>query len=88
MVQGVAVGHLQHRQALEVVAADVLVGHADAAVDLGALLADDAQIWIEPAVKAVLPQDIMAGKRIGVDYAGECAEWPWRFWLANSPFHK
>lgn len=52
------------------------------------LLADDAQIWIEPAVKAVLPQDIMAGKRIGVDYAGECAEWPWRFWLGNTVFHK
>ena len=38
----VAEGHLEHRQALEVVAADVLVGDADAAVQLDALLADEA----------------------------------------------
>jgi regulator of RNase E activity RraA len=34
--------HLEHRQALEVVAGDVLVGDADAAVQLDALLADEA----------------------------------------------
>ena len=33
---------LEHRQALEVVAGDVLVGDADAAVQLDALLADEA----------------------------------------------
>src|SRR5436190_17449241 len=40
--QRVAEGHLDHRQALEVVARGVLVGDADAAVQLDALLADEA----------------------------------------------
>ena len=39
---GVAELHLDHRQALEIVAADIFVGHADAAVQLDALLADEA----------------------------------------------
>src|SRR4029078_9739276 len=39
--QRVAEGHLDHGQALEVVARGVLVGDADAAVQLDALLADE-----------------------------------------------
>jgi hypothetical protein len=42
VVQGVAKGHFQLGQLLEVVADDVLVGHADAAVQLHRLLADEA----------------------------------------------
>lgn len=38
----VAEGHLQLGQLREVVADDVLVGHADAAVQLNRLLADEA----------------------------------------------
>ncbi len=30
--------------------------------------------------------DIVAAPRIGVDYAEECAAWPWRFLDPNSPF--
>ena len=52
MVQGVAKGHLQLRQLLETVAADVLVGHADAAVQLHRLLAHEthrlAQLHLGP----------------------------------------
>lgn len=29
---------------------------------------------------------VACGPRIGVDYAGECAAWPWRFWRANSRY--
>ena len=28
--------------------------------------------------------DIQAGPRVGVDYAEECAAWPWRFYIKNS----
>lgn len=34
----------------------------------------------------VSPQDIVARPRIGVDYAGNAAEWPLRFYLKNNPF--
>ena len=27
------------------------------------------------------PHEILAGKRIGIDYAQEAADFPWRFWL-------
>ncbi len=30
--------------------------------------------------------DIVSGKRIGVDYAGEYKDKPWRFYIKNSPF--
>lgn len=48
----------------------------------------NSPIWIEDRGEEILENEIAAGKRIGVDYAGECAEWPWRFWLKNSPFVK
>ena len=43
-----------------------------------------AQVWIERR-KGPRPE-IAAGKRIGVDYAGEDAELPWRFIIAGTPF--
>ena len=52
------------------------------------LLSADSPIWIEDGPQAISEDDIVAGKRIGVDYAGECAEWHWRFWLKGSRFHK
>lgn len=45
------------------------------------LIAPETPIWIETAPEAVEPYSIQQGKRIGIDYAGACAEWPWRFWL-------
>lgn len=51
-------------------------------------LAPDSPVWIEDRGDFILENEIVAGKRIGVDYAGECAKWPWRFWLKNSPFVK
>lgn len=32
----------------------------------------------------VAPDDITAGRRIGVDYAGACAFYPWRYVLGNA----
>lgn len=45
-------------------------------------------VWIEDRGAIISENDLVTGKRIGVDYAGECAEWPWRFWLGNSKFVK
>lgn len=44
----------------------------------------DSPIWIEDRGEVLAAEDIAIGKRIGVDYAGECAEWPWRFWIRDS----
>ncbi|MCA0238809.1 MAG: DNA-3-methyladenine glycosylase [Bacteroidetes bacterium] len=52
------------------------------------MLLPDSPVWIEDRGIEVAPSSIVAGKRIGVDYAGECAEWPWRFWLQGSKYHK
>jgi DNA-3-methyladenine glycosylase len=30
--------------------------------------------------------EIVCGKRIGVDYAGEYKDKPWRFYVKNNPF--
>lgn len=43
-------------------------------------------LWIEDRGEVLTDEDIAVGKRIGVDYAGECADWPWRFWIRDSPF--
>ena len=46
----------------------------------------DAPFWIEDDGFRVPDNGISAGKRVGVDYAGPCADWPWRFWLSDSPY--
>jgi DNA-3-methyladenine glycosylase len=41
-------------------------------------------IWIEDRGIKVSKKDIIAGPRVGVDYAGEHAKWPYRFiWNAD-----
>jgi DNA-3-methyladenine glycosylase len=42
-----------------------------------------APIWIEDRAVVVLPSDITTTPRIGVSYAEEHADLPWRFLLAN-----
>lgn len=42
------------------------------------------RIWIEDRASAIPPGDIEASPRIGVDYAGEDANLPWRFTLKSS----
>ncbi len=43
------------------------------------------RIWLEDA-PSISEAEICVGKRIGIDYAGEDAERPWRFWAKNSAF--
>ncbi|HEX7719759.1 MAG TPA: DNA-3-methyladenine glycosylase [Woeseiaceae bacterium] len=40
------------------------------------------RIWIEDHGIKVVPSTVVAGPRIGVDYAGEDAKLPWRFLIA------
>jgi DNA-3-methyladenine glycosylase len=43
---------------------------------------ESPMIWL--ADDGYIPQQIGVGPRIGVDYAGDCAAWPWRFWDASA----
>jgi len=52
------------------------------------LLAPDTPMWIEDRGISVPETRIAAGPRIGVESAGECALWPWRFWLRDSVYVK
>ena len=47
-------------------------------------LTDKNSIWIEDRGHAVSQNDIESSPRIGVDYAGEDAKRPWRFFLKDS----
>jgi DNA-3-methyladenine glycosylase len=43
------------------------------------------KVWLEEG--AEIPDgEIAAGKRIGIDYAAEYAEKPWRFWIKGNKF--
>jgi DNA-3-methyladenine glycosylase len=39
----------------------------------------DNEVWIEDLGNKIAKKDIVAGPRIGIDYAGEDAKLPWRF---------
>ena len=43
------------------------------------------KIWLEEG-KKFSTDNIVCGKRIGIDYAEEFAEKPWRFWLKDNSF--
>jgi DNA-3-methyladenine glycosylase len=45
---------------------------------------DAPPLWLALG-DAVADAQVAAGPRIGVDYAGDWAQRPWRFWLADSP---
>ncbi len=48
------------------------------------LTSRDATLFVEDA-PVVADADVRVGPRIGVDYAGEWASRPWRFWVTGSP---
>ena len=50
----------------------------------GADLCGD-QVWLEH-FRTYSDEDINVGRRIGIDYAGEDAEKPWRFWVRDNDF--
>jgi DNA-3-methyladenine glycosylase len=43
------------------------------------------RIWIEDHGIDVAPSSVLTGPRIGIDYAGQDAERPWRFIVATDP---
>lgn len=43
------------------------------------------RIWLEDH-RSFADDDITVGTRIGIDYAGEDAEKPWRFWVKGNEF--
>lgn len=52
---------------------------------LNGKLLSDGEIWIEDG-KKVPASEVEAGKRIGIDYAGEDALLPWRFTVRGNPW--
>lgn len=54
----------------------------DRALDAANLLGD--RVWIEEG-EAIPGVEIEAGPRVGIDYAGEWALKPWRFWIRGHP---
>ncbi|MGC2236350.1 MAG: DNA-3-methyladenine glycosylase [Pyrinomonadaceae bacterium] len=43
------------------------------------------KIWLED-FNTFSTDEIACGKRVGIDYAEEFAEKPWRFWVKDNPF--
>lgn len=43
------------------------------------------RVWIEDAGRVVRQSEIASGPRIGIPYAEEFAERPWRFWVKDNP---
>lgn len=44
----------------------------------------NTEVWIEDLGVIIKNKDIIASKRIGIDYAGEDAELPWRFTIKGN----
>ncbi len=49
------------------------------------LFSKDTVLWIEEGDFTVKRSDIVKTKRIGIDFAGEAADWPLRFYLKGNP---
>jgi DNA-3-methyladenine glycosylase len=43
------------------------------------------RVWLE-AAERVPRSRIISGPRIGIDYAAEWKDKPWRFWIKDNPF--
>jgi DNA-3-methyladenine glycosylase len=43
------------------------------------------RVWIEDG-RTLQRNEIKSGRRIGIDYAGEFAEKPWRFWVKHNVY--
>ncbi len=55
----------------------------DRTLDSADLLGD--RVWIEAGEK-VPARQISSGPRVGIDYAEEWVDKPWRFWIRDNPF--
>jgi DNA-3-methyladenine glycosylase len=43
------------------------------------------RIWVEEH-ESIADADVASGPRVGIDYAEEFVEMPWRFWIKRNPF--
>jgi DNA-3-methyladenine glycosylase len=55
----------------------------DRKLDKADLLGD--RVWLEDGL-SVSPRQIARGPRIGIDYAEQWVNKPWRFWIKDNPF--
>ena len=46
----------------------------------------DSPIWIEGNNHTIPENEVVAGPRVGVESAEECAIWPWRFTVRGNPW--
>lgn len=56
---------------------------------LGITMEDYGGSFLEPPLiisKGYRPEDIVEGKRIGIDNTGEARDYPWRFWVKGNPY--
>lgn len=44
------------------------------------------EVWLEDSGIQLSPDEIVAAPRIGVDYAAEHAQWPYRYYILRNPF--
>lgn len=51
----------------------------------GEHLVEGERIWVED-YRRFKKSEIASGPRVGIDYAEEFADEPWRFWVKGSPF--
>ena len=47
---------------------------------------DGDRMFIEDVGVRIKPSQIVKAPRIGVDYAGEAARWPLRYYVRQNPF--
>ncbi|WP_397545340.1 DNA-3-methyladenine glycosylase [Rossellomorea vietnamensis] len=56
---------------------------------LGITMEDYGGSYLQPPLmitEGYQPENISAGKRIGIDNTGEARDYPWRFWVSGNPF--
>lgn len=56
---------------------------------LGITMEDYGRTFLSPPIMIAqghIPKSISSGKRIGIDHSGEAKDYPWRFWISDSPF--
>jgi DNA-3-methyladenine glycosylase len=44
------------------------------------------RVWLEAADRKLKPRQIASGPRVGIDYAEEYIDKPWRFWIKDNPY--
>jgi DNA-3-methyladenine glycosylase len=45
-----------------------------------------ARVWVEETGVRLAPEEVAAGPRVGIDYAGEDVLKPWRFWVKGNEY--